>query len=163
MNLSESQKERLAFLARVVMKELQHLLLTDGRLFSREFNEETVKFLETDVDLAEQLDAFVSRFGRLQDTAGDKVLPALLSAIGEPVGPVIDNLDKAERFGWITSADDWLAIRRLRNEMVHEYIEDPVILADAVNTGHRLVPTLKNVVNNLIQEIDRRKLTDNHS
>jgi len=36
--------------------------------------------------LAERLDAFAARFARLQDTAGDKLLPALLTWLGEPVG-----------------------------------------------------------------------------
>ena len=31
-----------------------------------------------DIDLAERVDAFVARFGRLQDTAADKLLPELL-------------------------------------------------------------------------------------
>ena len=74
--------------------------------------------------LAERLDAFVARFGRLQDTVGDKLLPSLLMALAEPVGPAIDNLDKAEKFGWIESTEDWMEMRRLRNQMVHEYIED---------------------------------------
>lgn len=40
-------------------------------------------------------------FWRLQDTIGDKLIPALLRALGEPQGAVIDNLDRAERLGWL--------------------------------------------------------------
>lgn len=42
---------------------------------------------------------------RLQDTVGDKFVPALLQALEEPIGAVVDNLDRAERLGWITFAD----------------------------------------------------------
>jgi len=89
--------------------------------------------------LAERLDAFVSRFGRLQDTVGDKLLPALLNALGESSGPALDNLDQAEKFGLIDSSDNWMEIRRLRNQMVHEYIEDLAVLSSALRSGHGYV------------------------
>ena len=34
----------------------------------------------------------------------------------------------------------WIDMRRLRNQMVHEYVDDPVILASALQAGHRFVP-----------------------
>lgn len=45
----------------------------------------------------------MGRFGRLQDTLGDKLLPLLLSLLGEKVSSAIDNLDRAERLGFIES------------------------------------------------------------
>jgi len=42
-------------------------------------------------ELAEQVEAFVSRFGRLQDNLGDKLLPELLTALGEKTSVVIDH------------------------------------------------------------------------
>ncbi len=79
MTLSPSSAERLRFLARVVDKETRHLALTTGRLFTAPFTPERVAELEKAPDLAERVDAFVSRFGRLQDTLGDKLLPVLLT------------------------------------------------------------------------------------
>jgi hypothetical protein len=63
------------------------------------------------------VEAFVSRFSHLQDTLGDKLIPKLLSALGERQATAMDNLDTAERLGWISSADEWQAIRQLRNQM----------------------------------------------
>lgn len=78
------------------------------------------------------------------DTAGDKLLPALLVCLGEPVGSVIDNLDRAARLGLLTgSSDDWIAARTLRNRMVHEYIRNPATLAEAVTAAHEAVPMLR--------------------
>jgi hypothetical protein len=131
-------------------------VLTDGRLFSQGLDLKTIKSLDSDIDLAERVDAFVSRLGRLQDTLGDKLLPALLGLLGESLGPAIDNLDKAERFGWIVSTDDWQMMRRLRNQMVHEYIEEPQILVDALMSGHGFVPLLQQAAENLIQQVDNR-------
>lgn len=97
--------ERLHFLARVVRRESSHLEQTDRRLFDAPFTAERVRRLGSDPLLAERAEAFVARFGRLQDTLGDKLVPALLQARGEPRGAVMDNLDRAERLGWIPSAD----------------------------------------------------------
>ena len=133
---------RLEFLVRVTEKECRHLLDTDQRLFGDLFTQEVAQRIETDPILAERLDAFVSRFGRLQDTVGDKLLPALLNALAETLGPAIDNLDKAEKFGFIDSVDEWMEMRKLRNQMVHEYIEDLTVLASALRAGHAYVPML---------------------
>lgn len=71
---------RLQFMARVVRKECQHLVSTDQRLFNAPFTLERARQLELDADLAERVDAFVGRFGRLQDTIGDKLMPVFLTA-----------------------------------------------------------------------------------
>lgn len=142
MRITPSQTARLAFLARVTDKACQHLHETDRRLFGDLFTVEMAQKVELDPILAERLDAFVSRFGRLQDTVGDKLVPALLTALAEKTGPAIDNLDKAEKFGFIDSVEVWMEMRRLRNQMVHEYIEDLAVLASALRSGHAFVPVL---------------------
>jgi hypothetical protein len=147
---------RLQFLVRVVRKGCQHLVTTDQRLFGDSFTPERAGQLETDPDLAERVEAFVGRFGRLQDTLGDKLLPVLLVALGETPAAAIDNLDRAERLGLIASADEWMTMRKLRNQMVHEYVEDQAVLASALQTGHDFVPELTNAAKNLIAEIEQR-------
>lgn len=42
----------------------------------------------------------------------------------------------------IESADAWMEMRRLRNQMVHEYIEDLAVLASALRSGHGFFPSL---------------------
>jgi hypothetical protein len=142
MDSYTSSQERLAFLVRVVERVSLNLLNTDSRLFRDFSTVQDLQKIELDPILAERLDAFVSRFGRLQDTVGDKLLPALLISMAEKPGAAIDNLDRAEKLGFIESADAWMEMRRLRNQMVHEYIEDLAILASALRTGHAFVPSL---------------------
>ena len=146
---------RLEFLSRVTQKDCAYLLDTDRRLFSSLFTEEEAQKIQADPILAERLDAFVSRFGRLQDTLGDKLLPALLVALGEKAGPAIDNLDRAEKFGFIESADAWMEMRKLRNQMVHEYIEDLAVLSSSLRSGHAFVPTLAAAAALLVGEVKR--------
>lgn len=133
---------RLKFLIETVELEAQHLNQTDQRLFIRAFDVVRATALRSNVDEAERVDAFVARFGRLQDTLGDKLLPHLLQALAEPTGPAIDNLDRAEKLGLLKSTDDWMTGRRLRNRMVHEYVRDAGDLATALNEAHALVPLL---------------------
>jgi len=147
---------RLQFLVRVVRKESRHLVTTDQRLFGNEFSLEQAAHLEEYLDLAERVEAFVGRFGRLQDTLGDKLLPLLLSALGEKVSSVIDNLDRAERLDIIKSADEWMAMRNLRNQMIHEYVEDPVVLHSALQSGHDFVPVLVAASDRMCAQIVRR-------
>lgn len=156
MNADRRLVERLTFLARVARKECNYLQTTDVRLFAAPFTPGNVSRLETDVMLAEQVEASVSRFGRLQDTLGDKLLPALLEFMGEAPAPLLDNMHRAEKWGWIDSVDDWIAMRQLRNQMVHEYIEDPVILSSALNAGHAFVPALLVAAERLLGELGRR-------
>lgn len=147
----------LQFLAKVVDREARHLATTDERLFGGGFELEQAKTLDANPDLAERVEAFVGRFGRLQDTLADKLLPALLGALGERVSSAIDNLDRAERLGLIDSADAWVTMRKLRNhQMVHEYVEDPAVLFSALQTGHRFVPTLLGASDRMRAEIADR-------
>jgi len=158
MNTPESNLTRLQFLARVVKKEINYLQQTNERLFAEPFTSEKGKQLEQDINLAERVDAFVSRFGRLQDTVSDKLLPHYLSMLGEPTGAAIDNLNRAEKLGLIGSTDIWMALRNLRNQMVHEYIEDRDQLANALNKGHEHVTTLSDDANRILDDINARGL-----
>jgi hypothetical protein len=156
MTLPEEQAARLRFLARVVEREITHLAGTDKRLFSSPFDRTKAVRLDNDPELAERVEAFVGRFARLQDTIGDKLLPALLTALGETPGAAIDNLDRAERLGWLPSTEEWMTARKLRNRMIHEYVEDPAILADALQSGHGLVPLLIATGKAMLRELSVR-------
>ncbi|MEI7430773.1 MAG: hypothetical protein WCL27_09980 [Betaproteobacteria bacterium] len=156
MTIESGMLLRLQFLSRVVRKECKHLATTNQRLFEGFFTLEHVARLEEDADLAERVEAFVGRFARLQDTLGDKLLPLLLNALGERSSAAIDNLDLAERLGLINSSDNWMTMRQLRNQMVHEYVEDPVILSSALQTGHEFVPELLIAANKMIAELEQR-------
>ncbi len=155
MKLAAPQRARLEFLVRVTTKESQLLQDTDARLFGAQFSEADAQRIQADPILAERLDAFASRFARLQDTMGDKLLPALLDAMAEQTGPAIDNLDKAEKLGLIDSTDAWMEMRRLRNQMVHEYIEDTAVLASALRIGHAFVPTLVKAADRCVAQAQR--------
>jgi len=112
-------------------------------------SEERIRSLPDDDELAERVDAFVARFGRLQDTVGDKLLPAFLRAMAETPATMLENLDRAEKLGLIRSADDWLTLRKLRNRMIHEYVADPAELTAALAAAHQHIDMLGEALSNI--------------
>jgi hypothetical protein len=144
--LSTGDRERLSGLLKTAQAELMHLQQTDQRLFGSPFSPEDLVLRLREIDFSERVDAFVARFGRLQDLLGDKFLPAWLKAMEEGVGAVLENLDRAEKLGLIEGADDWLAVRKLRNLMVHEYIDRAETLHMALYSAHEHVAMLAQAV-----------------
>lgn len=125
-----------------VRREGDLLLKTDARLFKSDLDAAWVERLENEEDLAERLDAFVSRFGRMQDTLGDKLLPSLLRLLAEKPGSALDNLNRAEKLGLLASVVEWLDARNLRNRLVHEYMANAAEFAMALNRAHTMVTLL---------------------
>jgi hypothetical protein len=82
------------------------------------------------------LDQLAYRFGKLQDSMGEKVLPAVLDLVQEPLPPgatFAEKLQRLERIGAIANAADWRRLRELRNQMAHEYPDQPHIKAAVLN------------------------------
>ena len=66
--LEEDVKLRIQFLDRVVQRECLHLNRTSERLFEKPFTLVRARTIDNDDELSERVEAFVSRFLRLQDT-----------------------------------------------------------------------------------------------
>ncbi len=140
--MKPAASERLRFLLETVRKERKHLLQTTERLATETIDAEWVAALESRPELSERLDAFVARFNRLQDTLGDKLIPELMRNMLETPGTVLDNLNRMEKLGLVSSVEEWVEARNLRNRLVHEYMHDPDEFADALQRAMELVQLL---------------------
>ena len=129
-------------LIKVTEKDARYLTRTANRLNELNINLSWVESLDNNDLHSEMLDAFVSRYGRLQDTLGDKLLPAMLRGSLEKTGSQLDNLLRAEKLGWIESTQIWIEMRELRNRLVHEYIESPSDLLSALQQALKSVTIL---------------------
>ena len=160
--MNDMQQYHLRFmrLLNIVYKEGRYLVQTDQRLFKSAIDADWVSSLENNQDAAEQLDAFSARFCRMQDTLGDKLVPSMLQILAEQPGSNLDNLNRLEKLGLLTSVTDWLEARNLRNKMVHEYMDDVSILVMAVNRAHQLLPLLIETYNN-INRYTKERIHDN--
>jgi hypothetical protein len=110
------------------------------------FDENTLSGL-TDTEIA-VLDQFSVRFGKLQDTMGAKLFPAVLELTKEPgeLKAFIDKLNRLEKIGAIPSADDWLLMREVRNTFSHDYPDDPELKAEIINKALELTTVLLDVL-----------------
>ena len=149
---------RLRHLLEVAAAEERNLLATGERLFRNGTAHDIARAADDDPVIGERIEAFVARFSRLQDMLGDKILPLTLRMSGEDALPMIGNLDRAERYAWLDSADGWLRVRKLRNRMVHEYVNDPADLAAALGDIHAAVPSLSRFLTNLKRFAESRFL-----
>lgn len=144
---------RVKALVRIVGKELEYLQQTDARLFTEAFTAERAALLDRDPDFSERVEAYVSRFGRLQDTLGDKLIPLYLQLIGEKPKAFVDNLDRMEKLEVVDDANEWPRMRRLRNQMVHEYINDVNVFVKAINEAHDFISSMAATAHRLSNDI----------
>ena len=135
-------------------KEVIYFQQSKIRVINSDIDIEWIEALDQNPQHSEMLDAFVARLGRLQDTIGDKLLPAILKLNLEPVGSQLENLFRAEKLGWIDSVDQWIELRELRNSLVYEYMTSPEKLLFALKKvlrfGDMLIRTQNLLLSNYV-------------
>lgn len=133
-------------------KEAAHLAYTHRTLFAQNINLAWVQSLTEREDLAEKIDAFVGRFGRLQDHLGEKLIPRFAVLLGGTPKSLLDNLAYAERAAWLENAEEFIGARKLRNLLVHEYMADAALFLDALLAADSSTQMLINIVNKIEQQ-----------
>ena len=97
------------------------------------------------------LDQFISRFAKLQDGMGTKLLPTVLEMTKEQgeLDAFLDKLNRLEKIGALPSVEEWLKMREMRNAFSHDYPEDSELQAVTLNrafvAADRLVEILHHV------------------
>lgn len=81
---------------------------------------------DLDNDQLESFEALTARFSRLSDLVIQKVLRTISILDLEDSGTVRDRINRAEKKGFIESAEDFVQIRMLRNEIAHEYKSETI-------------------------------------
>lgn len=113
-------------------REAAHLRYTYRTLYAEPIDLAWVDALAAREDLAEKIDAFVGRFGRLQDHIGEKLLPAFVRLLGEQPKSLLDVMAYSERMGWVVDAEEFIGARKLRNLLVHEYMTESRLFHEAL-------------------------------
>lgn len=92
------------------------------------------RFLTLPADDIAPIDQFLYRFAKLQDSMGEKLFGTLLVLMGEDFSakPFIDLLNRLEKLGLLYK-DEWMDLRRIRNEVAHEYSFNTQALVDSLN------------------------------
>lgn len=90
-------------------------------------------------------EAFTSRFARVSDILLQKFFRALDVVELSEGGTLLDVLLRAEKRGLVESADKFLEIRELRNEISHEYATDdlPALFEAVLQKAPELIATVE--------------------
>ena len=136
-------------------KEAEHLRYSHTTLFALPIDLVWVKNLNQRPDVAEKVEAFVSRFGRLQDHLGDKLLPRFAALVGENSKTLLDALAVAEKTDLLDNADAFIAARKLRNALVHEYMHDAQTFLDSLFAAQQACHMFFAIIEKAESEINR--------
>lgn len=94
------------------------------------------KYIHLTKDEVQAIDQYLFRFAKLQDTLGDKIFKLLVAQYesSSEVLPFIDILNKLEKIGFIDNAKEWNNLRKIRNEISHQYDNEPEEMSQAINS-----------------------------
>jgi uncharacterized protein YutE (UPF0331/DUF86 family) len=95
----------------------------------------------SDPDLQETLEALTARFARLEDILIKRVFRAVVAVELADAERLLDVLDLMARLGLIQSTEQWIALKELRNIIVHEYALDD--LPALQRRVHQAAPILR--------------------
>lgn len=135
-------------------KEAAHLAYTHRTLFAQDIDLQWVQSLAKCEDLAEKIDAFVARFGRLQDHLGEKLIPRFAALLGSMPKSLLDNLAYAEKAGWVANAEEFVGARKLRNLLVHEYMNEAELFLESLQAADEATQMLLDVVSRIRRQAE---------
>jgi len=96
------------------------------------------------VEELDRFEALTSRFARTSDILIQKIFRLIDIIELERPGSVIDRINRAEKRGLISSGETFKEIRRLRNDIAHEYI--PSVIKEIYQKVLKLTPHLLDTV-----------------
>jgi len=59
--------------------------------------------------------------------------------------PFIDTLNRLEQIGLLEDKNTWLEFRKIRNNIDHQYEDDPKQASEALNSIYAVKPTLESI------------------
>lgn len=124
----------------LAQKKIQHLFPIDAKALT----------VLSDDDLV-WIELLTSRFGKLQDFIGKKLINVFLEQNEEDTNnlTMLDKINKLERFGLIENASVWGMMRETRNHIAHEYPDSPELTAVYLNQIYDLCPKLLSLLTHL--------------
>ena len=141
--------ENALFALELAEREASHLAYTHSTLFAQHIDLEWVIDIANNEDIAEKIDAFVGRFGRLQDHIDEKLIPRFARLMGEQRKSLLDVLAYAEKMQWLDSAEEFVGSRKLRNQLVHEYMTSPELFLEALLAADEASRLLMEIVSRI--------------
>ena len=97
----------------------------------------------------QDIDQFILRYTKLQDTMGSRLFTSILNYLYEPADnrPMLDVLHRLEKLGLIDSTEMWQEARIVRNRFAHDYANDSEKNAAQLNMAFASTLDLYNMLN----------------
>lgn len=128
----------------ILLKALNRLKLSKKKIDKMNLE------LDLSDDQLETLESFSARFSRAVDLFVSKYLRTLLLTQDPGYqGTVIDSLNKAEKLGLISDAKKWEEMRRMRNIVAHDYLDEELI------SSIKEMKQMATFILNLIDQIEK--------
>ena len=99
-------------------------------------------------DEVEHIDQFLFRFAKLQDAMGEKLFILMLEFLKEEnpkSKPFIDTFIRLEQIGLLEDKNTWLELRKISNNIGHQYEDDPKQASEALYSIYAVRPTLESI------------------
>lgn len=105
------------------------------------------KYQQLSKDQIQDIDQYLYRFSKLQDAMGEKLFKLIISRYEENTEKLsfIDVLNKLEKLQLIQSAEDWKILRQIRNDLAHEYEDDPDKIVWILNNIYSKKQLIENI------------------
>lgn len=112
------------------------------------------KYVNLSKDDVQAIDQYLFRFSKLQDSMGEKLFRVLLGKFEENIDRLafLDIIKKLEKYVVMDIANEWQDLRNIRNQLAHEYEDDPIEMANIIN----LIYAKKSVIESLFLSIKAR-------
>ncbi len=104
------------------------------------------------------LDQFIYRFSKLQDTIGEKLIKIAFSLYEDNIEKftfidILNRLEKAE----ILTAQEWKELRDIRNELSHNYEDEPMQSAMILNKIYEKEEALESIYLNIKNVLNEKQ------
>jgi len=104
------------------------------------------------------IDQFLFRFAKLQDAIGQKLFKTILLFLKEDIEgkPFIDILNILEKLNLLDDANVWKQLRDDRNELAHNYEDEPEQMSETINILFNKKETLIQIYLHIKQYYDEK-------
>ena len=116
------------------------------------------KFINLTEDEIEHIDQFLFRFAKLQDAMGQKLFKTLLLSLNEDIEgkAFIDILHLMEKLYLLEDANQWRELGDDRNELSHNYEDEPEEMSIAINKLYNKKDILIKIYKNIKEYHENR-------
>jgi hypothetical protein len=112
-----------------------------------------------DFEKIKTIDTFIYRFIKMQDLMGDKLFKEYLDRVGDykESMSLLDILHKLEKMEIISSTEEWLVFRNLRNSLTHEYPDNEEEIIEGIKIALAVFGNMEIVCETIAHHIQVNK------